>query len=319
MSGTQSESVKNPCAIVVPNGPSAARTGSTWIHCGSSVAFAKPSMRSWSITNQSVGPSSLPIRSVNALTPCSPSQRASVVGPRNRPSAYGAGSPRAAVPAASSSTRWPSRTSPALTARSSPSSGSTPFGVHSGTTPLDVVPRDVEALEPAREEDRLPLEPPVCEPQAREPVEQQAKRDAQLEPGERRPDAEVHALAERQVPVQALAMRVVVGRTREDGVVAVCGPVVHHHARAGGERRAADRHLARRRPIEALGRRLEAQDFLDCERDEGRIRAELLRSARLAEDQDERITDGPGDGHVTRDDEIERDPHDRVSGQRRLE
>ena len=67
ISGTRSESVRKPWAIVVPNGPSAARAGSVWIHCGSPVASANWSMRSWPTSNQSVGPSSFPIRSVRAL------------------------------------------------------------------------------------------------------------------------------------------------------------------------------------------------------------------------------------------------------------
>ena len=36
--GTQSESVRKLCAIVVPNGPSGGAGGLMWIHCGSSVA-----------------------------------------------------------------------------------------------------------------------------------------------------------------------------------------------------------------------------------------------------------------------------------------
>ena len=35
-----SDSVRKPCAIVVPNGPAAARSGSTWIHWWSLVASA---------------------------------------------------------------------------------------------------------------------------------------------------------------------------------------------------------------------------------------------------------------------------------------
>ena len=65
--GTQSESVRNPWAIVVPNGPAAARSASTWIHWESSVAAAKRSIRACETSSQLVGPSSTSSRSENTL------------------------------------------------------------------------------------------------------------------------------------------------------------------------------------------------------------------------------------------------------------
>lgn len=52
--------VRKPCAIVVPNGPASARTRSTWIHCSSSVAVEKPSMRACVMSNQRLTPRSVP-------------------------------------------------------------------------------------------------------------------------------------------------------------------------------------------------------------------------------------------------------------------
>ena len=52
--------VRNPCAIVVPNGPAAAASTSTWIHWWSSVASAKASIRAWSISSHSLVPISDP-------------------------------------------------------------------------------------------------------------------------------------------------------------------------------------------------------------------------------------------------------------------
>src|SRR4051812_9902261 len=52
--------VRNPCATVFPNGPSAAASGSTWIHWWSSVASAKVSTRFWSTVTQGLVPRSSP-------------------------------------------------------------------------------------------------------------------------------------------------------------------------------------------------------------------------------------------------------------------
>src|SRR3954470_11256222 len=49
--------------MVPPNGPAAARSTSTWIHWWSPVASAKAFTRSWSISSQSLVPSSSPLRS----------------------------------------------------------------------------------------------------------------------------------------------------------------------------------------------------------------------------------------------------------------
>src|SRR6476659_4002995 len=74
-SGAQRESVRNPCAIVVPNGPSAARSGSTWIHWWSPVASANALIFSCGISIQLEGPNCVPGVS-SAIAPpydtCSP-------------------------------------------------------------------------------------------------------------------------------------------------------------------------------------------------------------------------------------------------------
>src|SRR3954471_13988602 len=55
-----SESVRYPWPIVVPNGPCAARSGSTWIHCSSPVASAKALIFSCGISIQLEGPNCAP-------------------------------------------------------------------------------------------------------------------------------------------------------------------------------------------------------------------------------------------------------------------
>jgi len=49
-------STRYPWAMVRPNGPSAARAGSTCIHWWSPVASAKVSIRSWVISSQRLWP-----------------------------------------------------------------------------------------------------------------------------------------------------------------------------------------------------------------------------------------------------------------------
>src|SRR5258706_15086008 len=61
MNFESSDSVRKPCAIVVPNGECFARSGSTWIHCGSSIALAKRSIRSCVTSTQGETPTSCPI------------------------------------------------------------------------------------------------------------------------------------------------------------------------------------------------------------------------------------------------------------------
>src|SRR5438093_8918054 len=58
-----SDSVRKPCAMVVPNGPPAARSRSTWIHWWSPVASANASMRSCDTSIQDEGPNSAPASS----------------------------------------------------------------------------------------------------------------------------------------------------------------------------------------------------------------------------------------------------------------
>ena len=53
-------SVRMPCAIVEPNGPSAAFSGSVWIQYWSCVASANIEISSWVISCHSLCPSSSP-------------------------------------------------------------------------------------------------------------------------------------------------------------------------------------------------------------------------------------------------------------------
>src|SRR5436190_3390800 len=65
-----SDSVRSPCATVVPYGlSSAARSVSTWIHWWSRETSANLSMSSWVISSHSVGPSSRPISSRSCSIP----------------------------------------------------------------------------------------------------------------------------------------------------------------------------------------------------------------------------------------------------------
>src|SRR5690349_23158837 len=64
-----SDKVSRPCAIVAPNGPFTARSGSTWIHWWSSVASANRLTRSCVTSSQSVGPSWLPWAAANSSSP----------------------------------------------------------------------------------------------------------------------------------------------------------------------------------------------------------------------------------------------------------
>ena len=52
--------------MVPPNGPSAARSTSTWIHWWSPVASAKAFTRSWSISSHSLAPRSSPTAAVSS-------------------------------------------------------------------------------------------------------------------------------------------------------------------------------------------------------------------------------------------------------------
>src|SRR5690242_7166289 len=52
--------------MVCPNGPDAARSGSTWIHWWSPVASANVSIRFWSTSTQSEVPISVPAAAMNS-------------------------------------------------------------------------------------------------------------------------------------------------------------------------------------------------------------------------------------------------------------
>jgi len=55
-----SDRVSMPCATVAPNGPSSARSGSTWIHCSSRVTSANSLILDWSTVSQSLVPRWVP-------------------------------------------------------------------------------------------------------------------------------------------------------------------------------------------------------------------------------------------------------------------
>src|SRR6478735_1844874 len=55
--------------MVAPNGPSFARSGSTWIHWWSPVASANAFTRSWSISSQVLGPRSVPASARSSSSP----------------------------------------------------------------------------------------------------------------------------------------------------------------------------------------------------------------------------------------------------------
>src|SRR5689334_2149407 len=78
-----SESVRYPCPIVVPNGPSLARSGSTWIHWWSTVAAANASIFSCGISIQLEGPKVSPafIESPPDLAPANDGRRPRVSRP----------------------------------------------------------------------------------------------------------------------------------------------------------------------------------------------------------------------------------------------
>src|SRR3712207_2709352 len=64
------QSVRLPCAIVVPNGLSVfARSGSTWIHWWSPETSANLSMSSWVTSRQSLGPMVCPTSSLSSSIP----------------------------------------------------------------------------------------------------------------------------------------------------------------------------------------------------------------------------------------------------------
>ena len=170
----------------------------------------------------------------------------------------------------------------------------------------------------AGEEDRLVHDVAVVrEPQVRQPLEQERQRDAQLEPGERRADAEVNALAEGKVLADVLPARVVVVGVAEVGLVPVGGAVVHHHARADRKGHAADLHCSGGLSEEALRRRLEAEDLLDRAGHElDGLRAELVDPSGLGEQEREPVPDRARDGDVTGNDEVERHADDDLQRQR---
>ena len=178
---------------------------------------------------------------------------------------------------------------------------------------------DVEPLQASGEEDGLPPERPAGEPEPRQPLEQQRERDAELEARERGADAEVDALAERDVPVEALPPRVVARRAREHVLVPVHGAVVDHQPRALREGHAAERDLPRRHAEQALRRRLEPEDLLDGPRHELQVGPELVGARPRAEEQHERVADRARHGDVPGDDEVERDAHHGVARQRRVD
>src|SRR2546423_246667 len=78
-----SDSVRYPWAIVVPNGPAPARSGSTWIHWWSPVASANASMRDCGTSIQDEGPNSAPGLSSLVIAPPYDRRRPGVAGARS--------------------------------------------------------------------------------------------------------------------------------------------------------------------------------------------------------------------------------------------
>src|SRR5438477_449102 len=74
-----SESVRYPWPIVVPNGPDAARSRSTWIHWWSPVVSANESMRSCETSIHDEGPNSAPVSS-SVIAPPYDTRRPRVAG-----------------------------------------------------------------------------------------------------------------------------------------------------------------------------------------------------------------------------------------------
>ena len=105
----------------------------------------------------------------------------------------------------------------------------------------------------------------------RQAAQQHRQRDAQLETAERRADAEVDALAEREVLADIAALRAVAVRLGEDAVVAVRRSEVRHHPGAPGQRHAAELDLAGGDAEETLGGGLQPEDLLDRLRRDHRV------------------------------------------------
>jgi hypothetical protein len=66
MKSGSSDRVRKPWAMVVPNGPSAARCGSVWIHWWSPVASANRFTCAWVTSIQSVTATSCPMQAATS-------------------------------------------------------------------------------------------------------------------------------------------------------------------------------------------------------------------------------------------------------------
>ena len=171
--------------------------------------------------------------------------------------------------------------------------------------------------QPAGEEDALALGHAAgLPPQPGQPLEEQRERDPQLEPGERRSDAEVDAFPERDVAAEVGAARVEAVGVGELALVAVRRGEVHHDARLGRQLDASELDRTGRLAEESLRGRLQAQHLLDQRRQElgGLVQgADLLG---VVEQQRKRAADRARHGDVARHDEVERHAHHLDHGQR---
>src|SRR5919112_2954231 len=64
----EQDSTKNPCAMVLPNGPAFARSSSTWIHCSSPVSVANVEIWSWVTVIHRLVPMSRPFSAGRSVT-----------------------------------------------------------------------------------------------------------------------------------------------------------------------------------------------------------------------------------------------------------
>ena len=244
--------------MVVPNGPAAARAGSTWIHCGSSVAAANASIRSCVTSIQELRPEFAPheLAVVAHATEAAARRRSSEVSrPRSSRLSYSPGDTRDPVTATRIG-RYTVRGFSPSSSQSCFSATSISAAVH-GSTSRERCSRSVE--DARVEQRRVRLD--VVEQEAREVRELVETADLLLDDrgggfhALRRPVAA--ALAEvgdeprrvllgRQAaqvhPVHPVELRVVEGRgTRADALEReTCDELVARH----------DRRLAVRRPAE---------------------------------------------------------------------
>ncbi len=137
-----------------------------------------------------------------------------------------------------------------------------------------------------------------------EPRERLLERDAPLEARQRGPQAEVDAVAERDVVVDAAVDVEAIG-IGELALVAIGGAGEQQHLRAGGHDLAVQLDVAGRPSALHRRRRLEAQELLDRVRDQPAVGGELLALLGVLGQDDRREAEQPRDRLGPRaDDEV---------------